>query len=40
MNQGGVKINGEKVVDLNNIPNESELVIQIGKKKFIKLVIK
>ncbi|MBS5788287.1 MAG: tyrosine--tRNA ligase [Clostridioides difficile] len=40
VNQGGVKINGEKVVDLNNIPNESELVIQIGKKKFIKLVIK
>nr|WP_312985224.1 tyrosine--tRNA ligase [Clostridioides sp.] len=40
VNQGGVKINGEKVADLNNIPNESELVIQIGKKKFIKLVIK
>ena len=40
VNQGGVKINGEKVADLNNIPNESELEIQIGKKKFIKLVIK
>ncbi|MCR1954738.1 tyrosine--tRNA ligase [Clostridioides mangenotii] len=40
VNQGGVKINGVKVADLNNIPNESELVIQIGKKKFIKIVIK
>lgn len=40
VNQGGVKINGVKVADLNNIPNESKLVIQIGKKKFIKIVIK
>ncbi|WP_304340084.1 tyrosine--tRNA ligase [Metaclostridioides mangenotii] len=39
VNQGGVKINGEKATDLNNIPNEAELVIQIGKKKFIKLVL-
>ncbi|MBU5306381.1 tyrosine--tRNA ligase [Clostridioides mangenotii] len=40
VNQGGVKINGVKIADLNNIQNESELVIQIGKKKFIKIVIK
>ena len=39
VNQGGVKINGEKATDLNNIPDEAELVIQIGKKKFIKLVL-
>ncbi|GAA0239284.1 tyrosine--tRNA ligase [Metaclostridioides mangenotii] len=39
VSQGGVKINGEKATDLNNIPDEAELVIQIGKKKFIKLVL-
>jgi len=39
VSQGGVKINGEKATDLNNIPGEVELVIQIGKKKFIKLVL-
>lgn len=35
--QGGVKVNGEKVEDLSNIVKESELVVQIGKKKFVKI---
>ncbi|EGT4532675.1 TPA: tyrosine--tRNA ligase [Clostridioides difficile] len=35
--QGGVKVNGEKVEDLSTIVKESELVIQIGKKKFVKI---
>ncbi len=38
--QGGVKVNGEKVNDLNAVEAEGELVIQIGKKKFIKIVVK
>lgn len=38
--QGGVKVNGEKVDDLLNVKAEGELVIQIGKKKFIKIVVK
>lgn len=37
--QGGVKVNGEKVDDLLNVKAEGELVIQIGKKKFIKIVV-
>ncbi|MDB0441503.1 tyrosine--tRNA ligase [Clostridioides difficile] len=35
--QGGVKVNGEKVEDLSTVAKESELVVQIGKKKFVKL---
>ncbi|KPI51241.1 tyrosine--tRNA ligase [Clostridioides difficile] len=35
--QGGVKVNGEKVEDLSDIVKESELVVQIGKKKFVKI---
>lgn len=38
--QGGVKINGEKTTDLQAVKAEGELVVQIGKKKFIKIVIK
>ena len=38
--QGGVKVNGEKVNDLNAVEANGELVIQIGKKKFIKIVVK
>lgn len=37
--QGGVKVNGEKVEDLSTIVKESELVVQIGKKKFVKIEI-
>lgn len=35
--QGGVKVNSEKVNDLQDIILEDELIVQIGKKKFIKI---
>jgi tyrosyl-tRNA synthetase len=38
--QGGVKVNTQKVDDLLNVELEGELVIQIGKKKFIKIIVK
>lgn len=38
--QGGVKINGEKVTDLQSVAAQGELVVQIGKKKFIKIIVK
>lgn len=38
--QGGVKVNSEKIEDLQAINAEGELVVQIGKKKFIKIIVK
>lgn len=38
--QGGVKVNGEKISDLQEVKASGELVIQIGKKKFIKIIVK
>ena len=38
--QGGVKVNSEKVDDLQDVVAQGELVVQIGKKKFIKIVVK
>ena len=38
--QGGVKVNEEKVTDLQEVVAEGELVVQIGKKKFIKIIVK
>jgi len=38
--QGGVKVNEEKVADLQEVVAEGELVVQIGKKKFIKIIVK
>ncbi|WP_195938304.1 tyrosine--tRNA ligase [Romboutsia sp. 1001713B170131_170501_G6] len=38
--QGGVKVNSEKINDLQEVVAEGELVVQIGKKKFIKVVVK
>ena len=35
--QGGVKVNSEKVNDLQEVVLEGELIVQIGKKKFIKI---
>lgn len=35
--QGGIKVNSEKVSDLQEIVLEDELIVQIGKKKFIKI---
>ena len=37
--QGGVKINGERIISLDNLQNLSQLVVQIGKKNFIKINI-
>ena len=36
--QGGVKVNQEKVEDLSKVELLDELVVQVGKKKFIKIV--
>ena len=38
--QGGVKVNEEKIADLQEVVAEGELVVQIGKKKFIKIIVK
>ena len=38
--QGGVKVNEEKTTDLQSVVAQGELVVQIGKKKFIKIIIK
>ncbi|OUC06118.1 hypothetical protein RY27_23000, partial [Litorilinea aerophila] len=38
--QGGVRINGETVADLDQVvqvPNGQELVIQAGKRKFLRV---
>ena len=35
--QGGVKVNGVKVESIDNIEFETEITMQIGKKKFIRL---
>ena len=40
VNQGGVKVNQEKISNLQDVVAEGELVSQIGKKKFIKLIVK
>ncbi|AAK78756.1 tyrosyl-tRNA synthetase [Clostridium acetobutylicum] len=37
--QGGVKLNGRKVIDFNDIILKSNDVIQIGKKKIVKLLV-
>ncbi|MFI3210685.1 MAG: tyrosine--tRNA ligase [Peptostreptococcaceae bacterium] len=36
--QGGVKVNQEKIEDLGTVLLDSELIVQVGKKKFIKIV--
>lgn len=38
--QGGVKINGEKITSLETIKETSEIIVKIGKKHFIKIVLK
>lgn len=35
---GGVKIDGEKVSDINAVLPQSDLVLQVGKRKFLKVV--
>ncbi len=38
--QGGVKVNEEKTTNLQSVIAQGELVVQIGKKKFIKIIVK
>ena len=37
--QGGVKVNGEKLMKIEGFTITSEIVIQIGKKKFLKVIL-
>lgn len=37
--QGGVKINGEKVTDINKGNLKNEDIVQVGKRKFLKILI-
>lgn len=39
VSQGGVKVDQEKISNLQEVDADGELVIQIGKKKFIKLIV-
>ena len=39
VSQGGVKVDQEKISNLQEVDVDGELVIQIGKKKFIKLIV-
>ena len=36
--QGGVKLNGEKVLEEGPVNFDGEAVLQVGKKNFIKLI--
>jgi len=40
VSQGGIKINDNKIDDLADIKLENEMIVQIGKKKFIRLDFK
>lgn len=39
MEQGGVKVNGERISNIDEVSLASKFIIQIGKKKFIKVII-
>ncbi len=38
LSQGGISIDGEKIIDQNFFPNKKEFVIKVGKRKFLKLI--
>lgn len=38
--QGGVKVNNEKLDDIKNINMNDTMIVQVGKKKFIKICLK
>ena len=38
--QGGVSVDGEKIIDPNYIIDKEECVIQKGKKKIVRVIIK
>ncbi|MCI6737321.1 MAG: tyrosine--tRNA ligase, partial [Intestinibacter sp.] len=37
--QGGVKVNDVKIEKESELPKEGELVVQVGKKRFIKIIV-
>ncbi|GAA0103411.1 tyrosine--tRNA ligase [Paraclostridium sordellii] len=37
INQGGLKINNEKITDIQSLTIEENMIVQVGKKKFIKI---
>ena len=37
--QGGIKINDKKITMENDLPKEGEIVVQVGKKKFMKIIV-
>lgn len=37
--QGGIKINDKKITMEKDLPKEGEIVVQVGKKKFIKIIV-
>lgn len=39
LSQGGIKVNDVKITEETSLPKEGELVVQVGKKKFIKIVV-
>ena len=40
ISQGGVKLNDKRILDLSEIDLENNPVLQIGKKKFVKIELK
>lgn len=40
LTQGGIKVNNEKLLTLQDLEINKEMIVQVGKKKFIKLIIK
>ena len=38
--QGGVKVNNEKLDDIKNVNINDTMIVQVGKKKFIKICLK
>lgn len=37
--QGGIKINDKKITMEKDLPKEGEIVVQVGKKKFMKIIV-
>ncbi len=40
LTQGGIKVNKERLLDIKELEIDKEMIVQVGKKKFIKLIIK
>ncbi len=38
LEQGGVKVNGKKIIE-SNLNVENEMIIQVGKRKFVKIIL-